>query len=60
MKGMDCIHLAYHRDKWLTAVNMTMTLHILSTAWKPEGTRPLGRLTWRWEYNIQRDLKQAE
>jgi hypothetical protein len=24
---------------------------------KPEGKRPLGRLTFRWEYNIEVDLR---
>jgi hypothetical protein len=45
MKGMDFIQLAYYRDKWLAVVNMTRNLHFPSTAWKPEGTRTLGRLT---------------
>jgi hypothetical protein len=55
MKGMDCIYLAYYRNKWLTVVNMIRNSHFPSTAWKPEGMRSCGRLTCRWEYNIKRD-----
>jgi len=27
--------------------------------WKPEGKRPLGRTSHRWEYNIKMDLQEV-